>query len=57
MINDLQLSCLNKLYWYKDQIDINEQPYFLISLKALANNLGAEGLVKEIEDYLLILTK
>lgn len=56
MISDLQLSTLNQLYWFKDLITDKENTVLYMStLKRLAIDLEAEGLVKEIEDYLLIL--
>ena len=56
MITSEQLLHLNILYWFKDSFIHKEiQKEYLEKLKYLADSMEAGGLVKEIEDYLLIL--
>lgn len=45
---------LNKLYWFKDSFNDENQTYYLENLLKVAENLECDGLVKEIKDYLLI---
>ena len=56
MITNEQLTQLHTLYWFKDYFKEKEITIeYLKHLKTLANELEVEGLVKEIENYLLIL--
>lgn len=56
MVTNEQLTQLHTLYWFKDYFKEKEITIeYLKHLKTLANELEVEGLVKEIEDYLLIL--
>jgi len=56
MITDNQLSILNKLYWFKDSFEDKETTIeYLKSIQKIAEDLEAEGLVKEITDYLEVL--
>lgn len=47
------LSTLNHLYWFKDQVD--DQEDYLKTLQKVADELELTGLSAEIGEYLLIL--
>lgn len=53
-INEVWVT-MNKLYWFKDQFNVEIQKEYLATLANLANQLEMSGLEKEINSYLKIL--
>ena len=51
------LSILNHLYWFKDSLDLENQVDYLKTLRRMAEKYNLVGFIKEVDDYLKILTK